>query len=225
MSFDQFPRTVLRELDESLSQLDTATCEQAVTLITDADKVFVLGLGPARPDAQILCDAPDAHGPRVVCRGRDHHPELRSWRPARGGLRLRRDKQLAQIAEKARILGGRCSRSPARPDPQSLGSRTSRSLSAPPARTRATPNSARCNPWRRCSSRESFSWATPSYWLSWSEPPAAGRRCSPGTRILSDPPNRARLRRPLSRTGSDSGEFGACGMVKLGGRGVQVIVR
>lgn len=106
MSFRQYTDTVLEELAQSLSKLDDAACDQAVEQITNADKVFVLGLGRLGLMLKSLAMRLMHMGREVYVVGETITPnygpaDLLIVGSASGGT-----KQLTQIAEKAKSLGG-----------------------------------------------------------------------------------------------------------------------
>jgi 6-phospho-3-hexuloisomerase len=107
MSFNQYTKTVLSELDASLSLLDSRSCQQAIDLITSADKVFVLGLGRLGLMLKALAM-------RLMHMGREAYVVGETITPNYGpsdllivGSASGETKQLTSIAEKAKSMGGR----------------------------------------------------------------------------------------------------------------------
>ncbi|MGV9869266.1 6-phospho-3-hexuloisomerase [Rhodococcus koreensis] len=107
MPFDQFPAIVLSELEKSLSQLDSASCDQAVEMIASADKVFVLGLGRLGLMLKSLAMRLMHMGREVYVVGETITPNYGPTDLLIIGSASGETKQLTQIAEKAKGLGGR----------------------------------------------------------------------------------------------------------------------
>lgn len=106
MSFTQFPRIILDELQTSLTQIDPASADRAVELIASSDKVFVLGLGRLGLGLK-------SFAMRLMHMGRDSYVVGETITPGFGpgdllvvGSASGETKQLTQIAEKAKSLGG-----------------------------------------------------------------------------------------------------------------------
>jgi 6-phospho-3-hexuloisomerase len=107
MAFDQFTRTVLDELDQSLSKLDGAACDQAVESIETADKIFVLGLGRLGLMLKSLAMRLMHMGREVYVVGETITPNYGPADLLIVGSASGETKQLTSIAEKAKGIGGR----------------------------------------------------------------------------------------------------------------------
>jgi 6-phospho-3-hexuloisomerase len=107
MSFHQFPRLILDELQASLSQIDEVAAESAVDLIEGADSIFVLGLGRLGLGLK-------AFAMRLMHMGREAYVVGETITPNFGpgdvlvvGSASGETRQLTRIAEKAKSLGGK----------------------------------------------------------------------------------------------------------------------
>lgn len=106
MAFEQYPRTILRELEGALARLDPVECETAVGMVDSAQRVFTLGLG--RLGFVLRCLAM-----RLMHSGRTAYVVGETITPSFGpgdllivGSASGETKQLTDIAEKAKRLGG-----------------------------------------------------------------------------------------------------------------------
>lgn len=106
MSFNQFTKVVVTELETSLNKLDDTSCERAVTMITAADKVFVLGLGRLGLMLKALAMRLMHMGKEVYVVGETITPNYGPHDLLIIGSASGETKQLTQIAEKAKTLGG-----------------------------------------------------------------------------------------------------------------------
>lgn len=107
MSFTQYSSLVLQELEASLSQLDEAACDQAVELITNADKIFVLALGRLGLALKSLAMRLMHMGREVYVVGETITPNYGPGDLLIVGSASGETTQLTSIAEKAKGLGGR----------------------------------------------------------------------------------------------------------------------